>query len=81
MMSAQNVLAQHGLYHGAIDGTFGPDFEFSLRAYQARAHLPITGRLDLPTLAALQLLPHGNTPVFIPRHRLPPPPVRGEWIH
>lgn len=82
MMSAQNALAQHGLYRGAIDGNFGPDFEFSLRAYQARVHLPITGRLDLPTLAALELLPHGNRPVFIPRHRLPPqPPVRGEWIH
>ncbi|HLW35938.1 MAG TPA: peptidoglycan-binding domain-containing protein [Chthoniobacterales bacterium] len=81
MLSAQDVLAQRGLYHGAIDGAFGPDFEFSLRAYQARAHLPVTGRLDLPTLAALELLPHGNRPVFIPRHRLPQPPVRGEWIH
>jgi len=81
MLSAQNVLAQRGLYHGAIDGMFGPDFEFSLRAYQARVHLPVTGRLDLPTLAALELLPHGNRPVFIPRHRLPQQPVRGEWIH
>lgn len=78
--SAQNVLAQRGLYRGAIDGMFGPDFEFSLRAYQARVHLPVTGRLDLPTLAALELLPHGNRPVFIPRHRLPQQPVRGEWI-
>jgi peptidoglycan hydrolase-like protein with peptidoglycan-binding domain len=80
MVSAQNVLAQRGLYHGAIDGIFGPDFEFSLRAYQARVHLPVTGRLDLPTLAALELLPHGNRPVFIPRRRLPQQPVRGEWI-
>src|SRR5947209_8074621 len=79
-VSAQNVLAQRGLYHGAIDGMFSPDFEFSLRAYQARVRLPITGRLDLPTLAALELLPHGNRPVFIPRRRLPQQPVRGEWI-
>ena len=79
--SAQNVLAQHGLYRGAIDGMIGPDFEFSLRAYQARARLPVTGRLDLPTLAALELLPGGNRPIYIPHHRLPPrPPVRGEWI-
>ena len=81
MVSAQDVLAHRGLYHGAIDGMFSPDFEFSLRAYQARAHLPVTGRLDLPTLAALELLSAGNRPVFIPRHRPPPPPVRGEWIH
>lgn len=80
MLSAQNVLAQRGLYRGAVDGMFSPDFEFSLRAYQARAHLPVTGRLDLPTLAALELLPGGNRPIFIPHHR-PRPPVRGEWIH
>lgn len=80
VVSAQNVLAQRGLYHGAIDGMFGPDFEFSLRAYQARVRLPVTGRLDLPTLAALELLPHGNRPVFIPHHRLPQQPVRGQWI-
>lgn len=79
--SAQNILVQRGLYRGPIDGMFGPDFEFSLRAYQARVHVPVTGRLDLETLAALQLLPGGNRPVYIPRHRLPQQPVRGEWIH
>ena len=78
--SAQNILAQRGLYRGQIDGMVGPDFEFSLRAYQARVHVPVTGRLDLETLAALQLLPGGNRPVYIP-HRRPQEPVRGEWIH
>jgi peptidoglycan hydrolase-like protein with peptidoglycan-binding domain len=81
IVSAQNILARQGLYRGTIDGMLGPDFEFSLRAYQARVRLPVTGRLDLETLAALQLLPGGNAPVFVPRHRPSrEEPVRGEWI-
>lgn len=79
IMSAQNILAGRGLYRGPIDGAVGPDFEFSLRAYQARVKLPVTGRLDLGTLAALELLRGGNRPVFTPRRR-PEEPVRGEWI-
>ena len=78
--AAQNILAQRGLYRGPMDGSAGPDFEFSLRAYQARVHLPVTGRLDLETLAALQLLPGGNRPVYVPRRRPSQEPVRGEWI-
>jgi hypothetical protein len=55
--------------------------EFSLRAYQARARLPVTGRLDLDTLAALELLPGANAPIYVPRRRpLREAPVRGEWI-
>ncbi|HJT46426.1 MAG TPA: peptidoglycan-binding domain-containing protein [Chthoniobacterales bacterium] len=78
--SAQNVLTQRGLYHGATEGEMTPDFEFSLRAYQARVKLPVTGRLDLETLAALELLPGGNRPVYLPRRRPGERPVRGEWI-
>src|SRR5713101_51318 len=52
IISAQNILARRGLYRGAIDGNAGSDLEFSLRAYQARVRLPVTGRLDLETLAA-----------------------------
>lgn len=81
IVSAQNILAQRGLYRGAIDGLAGPDLEFSLRAYQARVHIRVTGKLDLETLAALQLLPHGRGPVYIPRRKPPrDEPVRGEWI-
>jgi peptidoglycan hydrolase-like protein with peptidoglycan-binding domain len=78
---AQNILARQGLYRGMIDGTAGPELEFSLRAYQSRAGLPQTGRLDLDTLAALQLLPGAHAPIFRP-HRRPyrESPVRGEWI-
>ncbi len=81
IISAQNILARRGLYRGTIDGQAGTDLEFSLRAYQARVRLPVTGRLDLETLAALELLPGANAPVYVPRRRpLREPPVRGEWI-
>ncbi len=79
VVSAQTVLARRGLYRGEIDGLVGPNLEFSLRAYQSRVGLPVTGRLDLGTLAALKLLPGANAPVYPPRRRVLPP-VRGEWI-
>jgi len=81
ILAAQIGLARRGLYHEQIDGVFGPAMEFSLRAYQARTRLPVTGRLDLETLAALQLLRGTRGPLFHPpRHGRPPPPVRGEWV-
>jgi peptidoglycan hydrolase-like protein with peptidoglycan-binding domain len=86
VVSAQIELARHDLYRGEIDGIYGPAMEFSLRAYQARIGLPITGRFNLETLAALKLLPGARTPVFTPRrpvvrpHSEWEPPVRGEWI-
>jgi peptidoglycan hydrolase-like protein with peptidoglycan-binding domain len=81
MTSAQQKLAQQGLYRGEIDGVYGPNMEFSLRAYQSRVGLRATGRLDLETLAALELLPGANTPVYTPRRRVyRQPPVRGQWI-
>jgi peptidoglycan hydrolase-like protein with peptidoglycan-binding domain len=84
IVSAQIALARRGLYHEEINGVYGSAMEFSLRAYQARAKLPVTGRLDLQTLAALRLLPHPREPFYDPAHRRwrrpPGPPVRGEWV-
>jgi peptidoglycan hydrolase-like protein with peptidoglycan-binding domain len=84
ILSAQIGLARRGLYHEQIDGVFGPAMELSLRAYQARRRLPVTGRLDLETLAALQLLPGARGPVFHPPpkhgHPWPNEPIRGEWV-
>jgi peptidoglycan hydrolase-like protein with peptidoglycan-binding domain len=83
IVSAQIVLARSGLYREQIDGIYGPAMEFSLRAYQARARLPVTGRLDLETLAALRLLPGPRQQFSNPyRQRMRPmpgPPVRGQW--
>lgn len=79
--SAQEILAQKGLYRGMMDGMLSPELEFSLRAYQSRVRLPVTGRLDLGTLAALELLPGSRAPIYRP-HRRPyrEAPVRGEWV-
>jgi len=83
IVSAQIVLARYGLYRQQIDGIYGPAMELSVRAYQARARLPVTGRLDLETLSALRLLPGPRQPLHNPyRHRIHPPPgppVRGQW--
>jgi peptidoglycan hydrolase-like protein with peptidoglycan-binding domain len=82
---AQRALAKRDVYKGQFDGVFGSNLEFSLRAYQSRVGLRVTGRLDLETLAALELLPGANQPVYTPRRPMRRPhsetPVRGEWIH
>jgi peptidoglycan hydrolase-like protein with peptidoglycan-binding domain len=83
IVSAQIALARDGLYREQIDGSYGPAMELSLRAYQSRTQLQVTGRLDLQTLAALRLLPGRRRPVYDPyrqRMRFPPgPPVHGQW--
>jgi hypothetical protein len=84
IVSAQIALARRGFYHEEINGVYGPAMETSLRAYQARGKLPVTGQLDLETLAALRLLPQPRQPFYDPaRRRWRPPPVpppRGERI-
>jgi len=81
VLSAQIALARRGLYHEEINGLYGAGMEFALRAYQSRTGLRVTGRLDLETLAALQLLPGGRAPFFPrPRRGHPRPPIRGEWV-
>lgn len=84
IVSAQIALARYGLYRQQIDGIYGPGMELSLRAYQARTRLAVTGRLDLETLAALRLLPGPPQPFYNPyrqRMRPPPgPPIRGQWV-
>lgn len=79
---AQRILARRGLFKEDVDGAFSPALEFSLRAYQSRVGLRPTGRLDLATLAALQLLPGARKRIFTPRRPMlgPEPPVRGEWV-
>jgi peptidoglycan hydrolase-like protein with peptidoglycan-binding domain len=83
IVSAQIALARFGLYREQIDGIYGPAMELSLRAYQAQTRLPVSGKLDLETLAALRLLPGPRQPFYNPyrqRMRPPPgPPIRGQW--
>jgi peptidoglycan hydrolase-like protein with peptidoglycan-binding domain len=62
-------MARGGFYRGETDGVYSPNMEFSLRAYQSHFGLELTGRLDLETLAALDLLPRQRTPDFGPPRR------------
>jgi len=66
MRRAQQILAERGFYRDALDGAPGPAMEEAVLSYQRSARLPLTGRLDLQTLAALRLLPGrgpGNPPL------------------
>jgi peptidoglycan hydrolase-like protein with peptidoglycan-binding domain len=84
IVSAQIILARYGLYREQIDGINGPAMELSLRAYQSRMQLPVTGRLDLETLAALRLLPGPRQQFYHPyrprMHPPPGPPLNGQWV-
>jgi peptidoglycan hydrolase-like protein with peptidoglycan-binding domain len=50
---AQRQLKALGFDPGSTDGTFGPQTEAALRAYQHSYRLPETGRLDEVTLRSL----------------------------
>jgi peptidoglycan hydrolase-like protein with peptidoglycan-binding domain len=76
VVSAQMALLRRGFYRGEIDGVYNSTLEFSLRAYQSRVGLPVTGQLNLETLAALELLPGAKAPVYRPRRHT----WRGKWI-
>ena len=49
----QYQLMSRGYYRGRIDGKYGRQMAFALRAFQSSAGLPSTGRLDNQTLDAL----------------------------
>jgi Putative peptidoglycan binding domain. len=83
---AQVLLRSRGYFRGNVDGMYGPELEFSLRAYQSSRGIPPGGRLDIDTLASLGLLPGQQFPARTWRGRriwprpMDQPPVRGEWI-
>jgi peptidoglycan hydrolase-like protein with peptidoglycan-binding domain len=52
---AQYQLMSRGYYRGRIDGSYGRQTAFGLRAFQSSAGLVPTGRVDMQTLNALGL--------------------------
>ncbi|MEI8343185.1 MAG: peptidoglycan-binding protein, partial [Verrucomicrobiota bacterium] len=80
---AQMKLARDGYYHGPIDGAPGNAISQAILRYQTESRLAGTGRLDMDTLASLDLLPHNglSRPVY-PVDPGPGRPVyRGIWVH
>src|SRR5215470_8709224 len=51
--AAQNQLMSRGYYRGRVDGKYGRQTAFAVRAFQSSAGLPPTGRLDVETVKAL----------------------------
>jgi peptidoglycan hydrolase-like protein with peptidoglycan-binding domain len=83
IVGAQVLLARGGYYRSGIDGEYGPGTAAALRAFQLRAGLAPSGRLNMETLSALGLLPGQHGAAFPPpgRRRWPARPVyHGQWI-
>jgi peptidoglycan hydrolase-like protein with peptidoglycan-binding domain len=55
--SVQQNLQQGGLYHGRVDGVWGPSTQAAVRTYQQQHNMNATGQLDQATLAAMNLGP------------------------
>ena len=73
---AQMTLLRQGFYRDEVDGLYGPSLNIALRHYQARFGLHPTGRLDVETLALLNLLPEQQVTANRRLHRrfFPPRP-------
>lgn len=80
---AQIKLNRDGYYRGPIDGAPGPAIVQAISRYQADEGLAGTGRLDMDTLASLDLLPRNGPPrSYYPAEPAPGRPVyRGIWVH
>jgi peptidoglycan hydrolase-like protein with peptidoglycan-binding domain len=55
IQQVQGRLQEQGIYHGNIDGVWGPGTESAVRSYQQQHNLNATGKLDVDTLASLNL--------------------------
>ena len=55
IVAVQKELAKLGYYHGPIDGLTGPQTERAISWFQSVDKLSVTGRIDGPTLKALQI--------------------------
>ncbi len=67
LRKAEELLAGKGVYEKRVGGADSGELEEAILAFQRRSNLPLSGRLDLKTLARLDLLPK--------RARLAAPPA------
>jgi peptidoglycan hydrolase-like protein with peptidoglycan-binding domain len=54
-VAVQKELAKLGYYHGRIDGIVGPETRKAISWFQSVDKLSVSGRIDDPTLKALQI--------------------------
>jgi Putative peptidoglycan binding domain len=54
-IAVQQELAKRGFYQGPIDGSVGPETRKAISWFQSVEKLTVTGRIDGPTLEALQI--------------------------
>ncbi len=82
---AQVRLIREGFLRGVADGRLTDSFTRALIAYQRDAQIRPTGRLDMTTLAAMNLLPKphpvGPPPIPSAPYSEPQPVYRGIWVH
>jgi peptidoglycan hydrolase-like protein with peptidoglycan-binding domain len=79
---AQARLGRQGFYRGDVDGTLSKSFSRALSAYQYDTSMKVSGRLDMETLASLNLLPERRMIAPPPPPDAPPAGVyRGIWVH
>jgi peptidoglycan hydrolase-like protein with peptidoglycan-binding domain len=52
---AQKTLQQDGIYHGRVDGRWGPTTQAAVRDFQQQHNMNASGQLDQDTLAALNI--------------------------
>lgn len=69
----QASLQQQGLYHGSIDGLWGPQTQAAVMSYQQAHGLTANGELTSPTLASLNLPSDGTAPVVATAPAAPAP--------
>jgi peptidoglycan hydrolase-like protein with peptidoglycan-binding domain len=53
--NVQQKLSDAGLYHGPMDGQWGPKSAAAMRSYQQKNGLPVTGMADHATLVKMDL--------------------------
>ena len=71
VQQVQARMQQLGMYNGAIDGVWGPATEASVRNYQKSQGLVISGQLDSPTIAAMNLDGSNTQPLASSQAPLP----------
>ncbi len=85
LAAAQRILQRERLYRGEVDGFAGPMTSEAIFNFQEKYAIRPTGRLDMDTLARMNLLPRvmpapGGRPFYNPNQRRDRSVIRGVWV-